>query len=449
VRVALVSCYELGRQPLGVAQPAARLRAAGHDVRCVDLAVEPWDPDLVAWADRLGCCVPMHTATRLAREVIDDVQRRRPALPVACFGLYAEAVADRADRVLAGEVDTALLAWVEGADDGQVVHLGRADAANAGRPARDLLPALDRYARLVVGDTEHLVAVVEASRGCAHRCRHCPVPVVYDGRIRVLPVDAVVADVAQQVAAGAAHVTFADPDFFNGVHHAERVVDAVHGAFPDLTFDCTVKVEHILGHRDRWPAMAAAGCLFVVSAFECVDDATLVRLDKGHTTADEAAAVGVLRAEGIEVRPSWLPFTPWTTLASLRDLVEFVADHDLVGNVDPVQYTIRLLLPPGSLLLDHPDLAPYLGGYDVERLSYRWRAADPSMDALQLELASLVEGALGADRPIPDVYAGVRETLGLAPVSVDADRAARVPRLSEPWFCCAEPTAAQLVPLTR
>lgn len=449
MRVALVSCYELGHQPLGVAQPAARLRAAGHTVRCVDLAVEPWDPALVAWADRLACCVPMHTATRLARQVIDDVRRRRPTLPVACFGLYAEAIADRADRALAGETDTALLAWVEGADDGRVRHLGRADAAATPRPARDLLPPLDRYARLVQGDTEQLVAVVEASRGCAHRCRHCPVPVVYDGRIRVVPVDAVVADVAQQVAAGAAHVTFADPDFFNGVHHARRVVDAVHGTFPDLTFDCTVKVEHILDHADVWPAMADAGCLFVVSAFECVDDATLIRLAKGHTTADEAAAVHVLRATGIEVRPSWLPFTPWTTLAALRDLVDFVADHDLVGNVDPVQYTIRLLLPPGSLLLDHPDLAPYLGEYDAERLSYRWRAADPAIDAVQVELAALVEGALADDQPIPAVYTRVREALGLHPVPVDVDRAARVPRLSEPWFCCAEPTAAQLVPLTR
>ena len=89
MRVALVSCYELGHQPLGVARPAARLRAAGHDVRCVDLSVEPWDPGLVSWADRVACCVPMHTATRLAREVVEDVRRRRPALPVVCFGLYA------------------------------------------------------------------------------------------------------------------------------------------------------------------------------------------------------------------------------------------------------------------------------------------------------------------------------------------------------------------------
>ena len=446
MRVALVSCYELGHQPLGVAGPAARLRAAGHEVRCHDLAVQAWDPGLVDWADRVACSVPMHTATRMARQVIGAVRRRRPDLPVACFGLYGATMADTADRVLAGETDAALLAWVDGPDDGRVVHLERADGV-APRPARELLPPLDRYARLVRGDRERLVGVVEASRGCAHRCRHCPVPVVYDGRIRIVDVDGVLADVEQQVAAGAKHLTFADPDFLNGPHHARRVVRAVHERFPTLTYDCTVKVEHVLRYRDLWPELAAAGCLFVVSAFESVDDATLARLDKGHTTADAAAAVTVLRAHGIEVRPSWLPFTPWTTLGQLRALVEFVATHDLVGNVDPVQYTIRLLLPPGSLLLDHPDVVPHLGPYDPERATYMWEAADPAIDALQVELAALVEAGLEAGESIPAVYGRVRAALGLAPVAVDETRAAAVPRLSEPWFCCAEPTQAQLLPL--
>lgn len=449
MRILLVSCYELGHQPLGVAGPAARLRAAGHEVRAVDLSVEAWGPDQLDWPDRVACSVPMHTATRLARQVIDDVRRHRPDLPVACYGLYGAAMTDTADRALAGETDDALLAWIDGDDDRDVVHLGRGAAhAGAPRPARELLPPLDRYSRLIHGDAEQLVASVEASRGCAHRCRHCPVPVVYDGRIRIVALDAVVADVDQQVAAGASHLSFADPDFLNGVAHARRVVAAVHARFPDLTFDCTVKVEHVLAHPDVWPEFAAAGCLFVVSAFESVDDATLERLDKGHTADDEAAAVDVLRHHGIEVRPSWLPFTPWTTLDHLRDLLDFVADHDLVGHVDPVQYTIRLLLPPGSLLLDHPDVVPHLAGYDAERASYGWAAADPAMDTLHAELAALVETRLAAGDSTVDVYQQVRSAVGLGPVPVDADHARAVPRLSEPWFCCAEPTAAQLAPLT-
>ena len=68
-------------------------------------------------------------------------------------------------------------------------------------PARDLLPAPDRYAHLIRDGIRYPVAATDASIGCAHRCRHCPVPVVYDGRIRITDVDTVLADVAAQVAA--------------------------------------------------------------------------------------------------------------------------------------------------------------------------------------------------------------------------------------------------------
>ena len=194
---------------------------------------------------------------------------------------------------------------------------------------------------------------------------------------------------------GARHVTYGDPDFFNGVHHALRVVRAVHARFPDLTFHCTVKVEHILAHADVWAELAASGCLFVVSAFESVNDATLELLDKGHTAADAGKAVELLREHGIEIRPSWLPFTPWATRDDVRAILEFVAEHDLIGNVDPVQYTIRLLVPEGSLLLEYID---DLGPWDAAKLTYPWAS---SLDELQLRLAALVEAA--ADAPIPVV----------------------------------------------
>ena len=447
MRVLLVASYELGHQPLYVAAPAGRLRERGHDVRCLDLSVEPWDPALVDWADRIAFSVPMHTAMRIARGAIEHVREQRPALPIACFGLYGPFMDDAADRVLGGETDRALVEWVEdvGPDNGVVVHLGR-DAAQAGAPlpARDLLPSLDRYAHLAIDDEERLVGYVEASHGCAHRCRHCPVPVVYDGRLRIVDPDAVLADAAQQVEAGARHLTFGDPDFLNGVHHSLRVVRALHDSFPDVTFDCTVKVEHVLAHDGVWSELADAGCLFVVSAFESVDDATLARLDKGHTAADAARAVALLREHGIEVRPSWMPFTPWTTMEQIHAMLDFVAEHDLVANVDPVQYTIRLLLPQGSLLLTHPDLAPYLGSYDAERSSYMWRSADPTMDDLHRRLAALVEQRLAAADDITSVYQALRAECGLAPAVVRTASSASRPRLTESWFCCAEPTADQL-----
>ncbi|MFO7590090.1 MAG: radical SAM protein [Acidimicrobiia bacterium] len=435
MNVLVVSCYELGHQPLAAATAAAHLRAGGHTVTVLDLAVQDWDPSLVDWADRIALSTPMHTAMRIARRAIAVVRSRRRDLPVAAFGLYASMLDDVADQILVGETDAALVAWAEGRRIDSPILLGR-DAASTGAPlpARDLLPPLERYAHLALRGDERIVGYVEASHGCAHRCRHCPVPVVYDGRIRIVDADRVLADATQQIEAGARHITFGDPDFLNGVHHSRRIVRALHDRFPDITFDCTVKVEHILRHDDVWGELADAGCLFVVSAFESVDEPTLHRLDKGHTVPDMARAVAVLRSHGIEIRPTWMPFTPWATIEHVRALLEFVAEHDLVGNVDPVQYTIRLLVPERSLLLAHADPGPF-GPYDPDRGAHPWRHPDPAMDALQVGLAALVEGLQTAGDDVVTIYQAVRRECGLPPVQIEAGAVEGRPRLTEPWFC--------------
>ena len=73
---------------------------------------------------------------------------------------------------------------------------------------------------------------------------------VYGGPFRAIPIDVVVGDVRAQVAAGAEHISFGDPDFFNGPTHARRIVEAVAKEFPRLTYDVTIKIEHILRHVD-------------------------------------------------------------------------------------------------------------------------------------------------------------------------------------------------------
>jgi radical SAM superfamily enzyme YgiQ (UPF0313 family) len=436
VHVLLVSTYELGHQPLHVASPAAALRAAGHEVRCLDLSVDQWDPALAEWADRVAFSVPMHTAMRLAMRAAQALGSARPELPVCFYGLYAPVSRDLtlgrlADRVIAGEYERALVAWVGSGEPGPELDLARQQFE---RPARELLPPLERYAHLALGGEERLVGYVEASHGCVHTCRHCPVPTVYEGRIRIVRADSVLEDVEQLVEMGARHITFGDPDFLNGRKHSLAVVRAMHQRFPELTFDCTVKVEHILEFPQVWPELSRSGCLFVVTAMECMSDAILERLGKGHTARDAADAIALLREHGIEPRPSFMPFTPWTTLDDVVELLDFVARHDLVGNVDPVQYTIRLLLPEGSLLLDHPDMQPYLGGYDAERLSWTWSAEDPEMDELQARLGALAESAAAASEDPARTYERIRAEVG-AGAQIEAGSVEGRPRLTEPWFC--------------
>ena len=454
MRVLLISTYELGHQPLHVASPAAALRRAGHEVRCLDLSVQPWDHGALEWTQAVGFSVPMHTAMRLALSAGRRVRREHPGLPICFYGLYATVSRELVERELAaraiaGEYEPALTAWVDelaaprppaAAAERPIIHLQR---GSFDPPARELLPGLERYARLAVGGEERLVGYVEASHGCVHRCRHCPVPAVYDGRIRVVQAETVLRDVERLAGIGARHITFGDPDFLNGWRHSLAIVRTLHERLPELTFDCTTKVEHVLEHADVWEEMADSGCLFVVCALESVNDEILARLDKGHTTAEAVQALELLRAHGIETRPSFMPFTPWTTPRDVLEIVDFVAAQDLVPNVDPVQYTIRLLVPEGSLLLERKDLREHLGPYEAERLSYPWRSADPAADRLQGRLSALVQQSAAAHEAAALTFARIRaavreangEPAGPEPEAIPMGSTEGRPRLTEPWFC--------------
>jgi len=451
VRVLLVSGYESGHQPIHLAGPGAALGAIGHEVRCIDTSVQPLDDDSIEWADALACSVPMHTAMRLAIDTAVFVRSKRPELAVCFYGLYASVGSDRTsgvlvDQIITGEYEAALLEWVEGVATNKARSLDQPIRVDLGRrpttpPDRALLEPLDRYAMLEIDGERRLAGYVEASRGCRHRCRHCPVPVIYDGRVRVVDPDTVVDDVAALVVAGARHITFGDPDFFNAVPHALKVVEAVHLEFPDLTFDCTIKVEHLLAHRDAIPVLARSGCLFVVTALESTSELVLHKLRKGHDEADAVEAIELLRANGIEMRPTFLPFTPWTTTSDLLDLCHFITSNDLIGNVDPVQMTVRLLVPQGSLLLQDHELVELLGPFDSELLTYPWSAPEPAVDDLHTALVALFEKHTADETSQPDVFAAMWTLIHQrveAPTPAPAMSAGSVagrPRLTEPWFC--------------
>jgi radical SAM superfamily enzyme YgiQ (UPF0313 family) len=445
MHVLLISTYELGRQPVHIASPAAQITAAGHDVRAIDLAVEPWEPSLVDWADAVGISTPMHTATRLAVDIATRIRATHPDLPIASYGLYAAMAADTDgsmpfDRAIVGEYEPALVEWLSGvpAETKISVHLDRGGFRT---PNRSILSPLDAYAKLMVDTEAQLVGAVEASHGCAHMCRHCPIPAVYDGTYRIVDVDVVLADADQLVAAGARHITFGDPDFLNGPAHALRIVRGMHERHPDLTFDCTVKVEHILKHRSIWGEFAEAGCLFVVSAFESMNDVVLGLLDKGHTAADAAEAVHIVRDAGIDIRPSWLPFTPWSTRADIDAMFRFVSAHDLVASTDPVQMGIRLLIPRGSLVLTIDGIDRYLGAYDPEQLSYPWSTGDPGMDELAARLMAIAEDAVASGAPIGETFMAqwlaVAEgtDLNVPANAIDQGANSGRPMLTESWFC--------------
>ncbi len=457
--ILLVACYELGHQPLAVAWPAAFLERAGHRPALMDTSVEPVDEDKLARARVIAVSVPMHTALRLGLEVAARARAVNPAAHVCFFGLYATLNAELlfasgVDSVIGGEAEAPLLALIKALERGEagaVPGVGRSGQPAAPHlrrldfpvPSRSALPSIKKYAHLEHDGRMELTAYAEASRGCLHRCRHCPIPPVYGGRFFAVPREVVLADVRQQIEAGARHVTFGDPDFLNGPTHALAVARELHAEWPDVTFDFTAKIEHLLRHRAHLPALREAGCLFVVSAAESLSDTVLAHLDKGHTRADIMTALGLTREAGITLRPTWVAFTPWTTLDDHRAWLDFLADEGLIDHVDAVQYGLRLLVPPGSLLLESPAMRPHLGPLEPATLSYRWTHPDARMDRLQAETAAIVAKAIGMQADTPAIFDRVRamaaETAGAAPpasvrAAMSRDRR-RPPRLSEAWFC--------------
>jgi radical SAM superfamily enzyme YgiQ (UPF0313 family) len=474
MQVVLISTYELGRPPFGLASPAAWLSARGHAVSCVDLSRQAFDESLMRDADLVAFHLPMHTATRLAAEQIERVRRLNLRAHICCYGLYAPmnqeflralgvetilggefetGLADLADRLQRGEA-TAVDA--QGEPDEQLeptISMARQEFLV---PARADLPALNRYARLQMPNGEEILAGhTEASRGCKHLCRHCPIVPVYNGTFRVVGREIVLADVRQQVAAGARHITFGDPDFFNGPTHGLEIVRALHREFPGVTYDVTIKIEHLLDHAALLPELRDTGCLFVTSAVESVHDGTLKHLDKGHTRADFLGVAQNFRELGLVLQPTFVPFTPWMTLPGYRDLLRVIAENDLVANVPPIQLAIRLLIPAGSRLLELPEVRELVEPFDRAGLAYPWRNADPRVDIFGRRVQQIVEqgesAKLGRAQIFADIWKAAAESDGLsagAEASTWQPRLgarAAIPHFDEPWYCCAEPAREQFV----
>jgi len=317
-------------------------------------------------------------------------------------------------------------------------------------PDRSGLAAISKYAHLVLpGGGYRVVGSTEASRGCKHLCRHCPIVPVYNGVFRIVGREVVLADVRQQVAAGAQHISFGDPDFFNGIRHAMELVEAFHAEFPGVTYDVTIKVEHLRKHEQHLARLRDTGCLFVISAVESVDDRILERLDKGHTREDFLYVARKFRDMGMTLNPTFVPFTPWTSLDGYLDLLHVLAAEELVENVAPIQLGIRLLIPEGSRLLELDDVRLGVGAFHAESLVYPWANLDGRVDLLSDAVQSIAGEADRKKESRAVAFARIWEAAHLAAgVSVPELRLREgrgVPFLSEPWYCCAEPTRDQLV----
>ena len=457
--ILLVSCYELGHQPFHLASLYAMLQQAGYAPAAVDTAVDTLTEEAISRARLVAISVPMHTALRLGQRIALRVRSINPSAHICFYGLYAFLNADyllhdTINSAIGGEYESPFLDLVAALEKGKTgiipgvtTHQFNSDPWIKRTPyivpTRQHLPSPERYAHLETNGTMRLAGYTETTRGCKHTCLHCPITPVYNGRFFAIPTEIVLADIRAQLEQGVRHITFGDPDFLNGPKHAMRITRALHDEFPGVTFDATIKIEHLLKHQHLLPELKSLGCAFIVSAVESLNDNVLRNLNKGHTAVDVAEAFDLMEQVGIPLRPSLMPFSPWETLESYITLLNFFEDRRLIEQIDPVHFSIRLLIPPGSALLASPDSKLWLRELDAAAFTYKWQHPDPRLDALHQKVASLTEEAELAKSNTIETFFHIKAlTLSIigkdlhVPEAVEHYGTPRVlPHLTESWFC--------------
>jgi len=457
--ILLISCYELGHQPYHLASLFAMLQQASYKPVAIDTAVETITDDAINRARLIAISVPMHTALRLGQRLALRVRSINPNAHICFYGLYAHLNADyllrdTIDSAIGGEYEGPFLNLVAALENGSTDAIPGVTTRQFNSspwikrapytvPIRLTLPPPDHYAHLETNGSTRLAGYTETTRGCKHTCLHCPVTPVYNGHFFAIPAEIVLADIRAQYQQGVRHITFGDPDFFNGPTHAMRITRALHEEFPAITFDVTIKIEHLLKHRNLLPELKNLGCAFIVSAVESLNNNVLRKLDKGHTAADIADAFDLMEQAGIPLRPSLMPFSPWETFESYIALLNFFEDRRLIEQIDPVHFSIRLLVPPGSALLATLDSKQWLLELDAAAFTYKWKHPDSRMDTLHQKVAALVEQAeCTKSNPVETFFHIKASTLAMVGKDLNISEAVEhygtprvLPHLTESWFC--------------
>ena len=392
-------------QPLAAACAAAALRDRGVEVAGWDAHYFPEAaPDgsfslvLLSVQQFEG----IERAVRLAYEI----RARYPAATVVAFGQYAQmnsrAFLDLVDGVIFDEPervadDLAGVAMAKSGLDDVPAMLTRAGLRPpaprrrlaVSKPARDLFPSLVHYP--AHHSTFGLMGNIEATRGCHHKCTYCSVYGAYDGGVVAYEADAALADALQLADQGVRHFCFIDAEFFNSRKLGLEIIERLRAEVGPCTFEFTTRVDHILDYTAELERLVDLGVRRVTSALEFPSDRILRIFDKGIDLADMRAAIAEADRIGIELNPTFIPFTPWVEYDELLGFEDFLVETGLARVTDPTALQTRLLLFKGSPLLSSPWVA------DVEMVDrgffLEWTHPDPRVDELWRERRIEAEGA--------------------------------------------------------
>ena len=437
MKVLLLSFYDLGKQPKIISEIFNKLNSNSTEIDFIDYSLESMEVQLNRY-DAIGIYASMHTATVLATQYLSN---KNVPDKIFTFGLYGRVLSDSDSRIK-------YIENIEHNELDEYLNLITNDDYSLKEtiPDRSIFPEISKYARLINGMDETLTGSVETTYGCKHLCTHCPVPIQFKGRFKTFSEKKIIDDISNQIELGAAHISFNDADFFNGPKYSLKILEKLNNEFPSVTYDSTIKVQHIIKYKDYFKELNNLNMLFVISAFETTNDLVLEILQKNHSARDLDESIEISKVNNIDIRPTWMPFTPWTETTDLHNIIKLIEKYQLRETVDPIQLTIKLLIPKHSLIIDRPEIKKYLGRYDTESFSYRWSYEDIKVDQLQKSLFNYVVENEELDEK--DQYMGLVyliQDLTENNIIYSHNYTYRdVPKLSETWFCCSEPNKIQL-----
>ena len=409
----LVSIFEGGYQPLNALTGLAALRSAGHDTDFIDAYVEGVDIARLSRYDTIIFPVPLFDSLMSAVRICEDLERAGCTAERVMFGQYATINASflssrYADHVVTGEWEAPLISLLNrkrGSEEPVINVFSRGGEpeltlatkklrGTMAQPLRDAAPHLSKYpqpqlSRLL--GAEKVVGGLELTRGCHHKCTYCSVFAAYDGKVVLGDIDTIIADIDALVDQGMEHMTFIDAEFFNATRRSFDALAKIHARHPELTFDFTTRVDHILDNRDRLRELYDHGVRVITSALEWPKEEVLRQVRKEVTVADLKESVHLVQNSGIALNPTFIMFNPWVGLEDFPRFNDFLVETKMEDIVDPVQYETRLHLYKGSPLLENETIRALR--LEEHEFHYEWFHSDPRVDELyRASLTPVAEG---------------------------------------------------------
>lgn len=355
MRVLLISAntetLNMPTMAMGLGAVAAAARAAGHEVRFLDLMGKSDSDALVATAvaafapEVVGVSIrniddQKHRGTRFLLDgaaAVVAACRRAGRAPVvlggAGYSLFPRAALDYlgADMGIQGEGETAFLRLLDGLGHGgrdlhRVPGLYRRGApppqGRAFETDLDRLPMAgpDLFDPALAEDPACYLPF-QTRRGCPLECSYCATATIEGRRIRRRSPQAVTAALATWRRAGFRRVFFVDNTFNLPPSYAKALCRRIEDAALDLQWRAILYPGQV--DRELVEAMARAGCREVSLGFESGTAATLAGYGKRFGPGQIRQAARLLKAAGIQAMGFLMLGGPGETRATALESLEF------------------------------------------------------------------------------------------------------------------------------